>query len=187
MFSLVRHSQPEAITGVILPEPDYGHIEPVPVIEGVAALQKHLVLMNKRAAALDAESEDIKFPGVFEVTPAHIRFIRETATDMAGRANLQSYKWLMRYLSQATSEMPIAEAQQRIEGVLLASGPARVSIAFSPYSPYPYRLGSDQRHELVSRLGYEPLTTDLADTRAYDAAHNIGITILEKARLHLER
>jgi hypothetical protein len=67
--------------------------------------------------------------------------------------------------------VPREEAQRKIENVLISAGSARVTSAFSPYSGY--GILPVIRQSLVSKLGYEPLATGLADTTQFDIEHGL--------------
>lgn len=162
---------------LVLPTIDYDNIAPVPALPEDPELRaRFLGIIEKRARIIDATAPYKDAPvisGSQELTT--LSGVRGTAEELAGHLTLAQYcgyagrAGLMRLLDMHTDELARYEAQAKIEGILIASGPARVSVAFSPYSGY---MAAATREGLVRKLGYQPLGV-LSDTSAFDARYGI--------------
>ncbi len=98
----------------------------------------------------------------------------ERAEELAPTLSIIKYggaTGLMGLLDAHTDRIPKDEAQSKLQHVLIASGPARVSIAFSPFSG---AMHNEIRDRIVAKLGYQPIGTALSDTTEFDRQHGIG-------------
>ena len=166
-LALVRLEDGPLTPDLVLPPIDYEHIEIVPPLphdsnERTAFLE----LLDLRAEAIQNDSA---FEGVLAAAD-----LLERAEELAGQLELLSYAGatgLMGHINTETDVMNREAAQKRVERILIESGPARISVAFSPYSRF--AIFPSLRQSLVSKLGYEPLTTGLADAAEFDRQHGI--------------
>jgi hypothetical protein len=162
----------QVLTGQVLPPIDYEHIEPAPGLPADASEREAcLGRLGQLAMLIDSE--------------ATVKNLREIANSdppwetekLASQVNLLAFagpSGLLAHIDQETSLDKAGSSdlvdrnkvQRIIERILIASGPARVTVAFSPDSEH--AVSPDTRRSLVGKLGYEPLTTSLADTTEYE-------------------
>lgn len=155
------------LEGMVLPAIKYDEIAPAPKpVVDPRERAELLGLMHQRAGVLErtAVRKDLLVMGD----------VYERAEELAGQLGIMAYTGatgLLGLINVETDSMPRDDAQHRIERILIASGAARVLLAFTPGTGY--GVLSEVRTNLVHKLGYEPIGTQLADTTEFDKQHGI--------------
>jgi hypothetical protein len=173
--------------GLSLPAIDHNHPQPMPSLpEDPDLLAQYNANIEKRAAIIDSKAElrqildgdaVVMDRPTFSDILEHYYVEGQGVELIAGRLTMDQYageEGLITYLFARTNaiaargdQASIDEAQSIIERTLIASGPERVSVAFSS------RIPEAVRKILVKNLGYEPLGTDLANTTDFDVRNGI--------------